>query len=1098
MRVPSWAVAHRARLPVVLVTGLSVLSLAATAIAPATRATGEVAVAATGQFDNYGSPTTFQVTAADDGAGGLTGSLELSGGSLFNGGVTCLAVTGNKVVVGATNPSAGPSGGPLHATLFLTDNGDDGTQDTAALEGPTNMAAADCGSAGPVQTNLTYGQVTILQGSSETGTVSGTGTSAMSGGYGTRTFEFEGARLADGSMSGTYSVSENSMYSTFSTSGTIVCLDIRGSHATIVGQGSNPNPDPYGNPYLYATFFVDDAGPNGAGDTISFNAYSSFPPSGCLAAQESSDEPLITGDIDVNGVGGGGSPAPEATVVASGGLDFGYYQQSFKLAVVSDGAGSIAGSLQLTYGTFFSGTVTCLAVNGSEIVVGAIDPTGDTGGGGGPGGPLYATLWVTDNGPDGTLDTAYIDGPTNMAPPDCSAAAPYQQPLFYGQVTILPGQPEAGSVNADGTNDMGYGNTRTFSFHAIRDADGTVTGTFSITETPSFSLAGAVDCLDIRGTRAILIGHGPYAGGGSGVLYTTVFLEDNGAGGSGDLISFNTYDGFLPDPCLAAQEAPGVGLLSGDIAISTGTTPPPGGPAVLPPGGTLSSDVGGDGPDAGEPIVASVTTPDGGLVQITTISSPTPPASGYGLVGQAFDIIAPPAGGAPLTLVFRVDSTAIPAGDTAATLQVFKDGALVAGCTGAPGTADPDPCVDGRETLVDGDIQLTVLTTTASTWAVGVEGPQLGQIDITPTTVVSGDSVSASALLTDAGDLTGHLVTWDWGDGSTSPGTIPGGSVDSAAVTASHTYTAAGERTITLAVTDPSAQTAQASVSIDVEADDNLDGIVDMLQPSGTPDGSFVDTSLAPPTLGSIVSSNGLALKVTDAPDPGDGVLVEVGNGPAGTQAQLLLCGFTVLLDQGTVTVVTCGSITLAVATGRATVVLGGGLAVVSIPADGLAKIVENGDGTYAITNLGNPGTGATLTLTVDGHQAEIPAGGATPVAAWDFVGFTSPVDNLPVLNKVKAGQAIPLKWRLLDASGAPVTSLVAAGINAKGLDCDLGTTVDLVEEVTSGGSGLQNLGDGYYQLNWKSPKAYAGSCKVLHLDIGDGVQHDAYFKFAK
>jgi hypothetical protein len=50
---------------------------------------------------------------------------------------------------------------------------------------------------------------------------------------------------------------------------------------------------------------------------------------------------------------------------------------------------------------------------------------------------------------------------------------------------------------------------------------------------------------------------------------------------------------------------------------------------------------------------------------------------------------------------------------------------------------------------------------------------------------------------------------------------------------------------------------------------------------------------------------------------------------------------------------------------------------------------------------------------------------------------------------------------------------------------------------VVAGSSGLLNLGNGYYQLNWKSPATYAGSCKTLHLNLG-GVAHDALFQFTK
>jgi hypothetical protein len=121
----------------------------------------------------------------------------------------------------------------------------------------------------------------------------------------------------------------------------------------------------------------------------------------------------------------------------------------------------------------------------------------------------------------------------------------------------------------------------------------------------------------------------------------------------------------------------------------------------------------------------------------------------------------------------------------------------------------------------------------------------------------------------------------------------------------------------------------------------------------------------------------------------------------------------------------------------------------------------------------------------------------------YGFEGFFAPVDNLdangnPVLNVVKAGQAIPLKWRLTDAAGAPVTNLSGAQITVADMSCSLGSTTDQLEEVAAGASGLQNLGDGNYQLNWKSPSTYAGSCKRLRLDLGEGSYHTADFKFTR
>jgi hypothetical protein len=116
----------------------------------------------------------------------------------------------------------------------------------------------------------------------------------------------------------------------------------------------------------------------------------------------------------------------------------------------------------------------------------------------------------------------------------------------------------------------------------------------------------------------------------------------------------------------------------------------------------------------------------------------------------------------------------------------------------------------------------------------------------------------------------------------------------------------------------------------------------------------------------------------------------------------------------------------------------------------------------------------------------------------YKFVGFSSPVDNGGVLNIIKAGQAIPLRWQLTDANNVPVTNLSGAAVTASGLSCSLGTTTDQLEEVAAGSSGLQNLGGGHYQFNWKSPASYAKSCKTLQLDMGEGLRRTALFQFSK
>ena len=244
-------------------------------------------------------------------------------------------------------------------------------------------------------------------------------------------------------------------------------------------------------------------------------------------------------------------------------------------------------------------------------------------------------------------------------------------------------------------------------------------------------------------------------------------------------------------------------------------------------------------------------------------------------------------------------------------------------------------------------------------------------------------------------------------------------------------------------------------------------------------------------TSGAVVDRGGLTVSIEDAADP-DGVRVVVGAGTG--QARLSVCGFTINVAPGSELVVTCGSVRVDVIAGEAEIVLDDGATTVTVPAGVSVRVTENEDGSFQVENLG----GGDLTVTVDGVEATVSAGETTSVQAWDFIGFTSPVDNPPVENVLSAGKSVPLKWRILDSEGAPVTDLATAHMTASSRSCDLGTTTDLIEETSPGAGGLQNLGNGFYQLSWRTPKGYAKSCKTLHLDIGDGVTHDAFFRFTK
>jgi hypothetical protein len=137
-------------------------------------------------------------------------------------------------------------------------------------------------------------------------------------------------------------------------------------------------------------------------------------------------------------------------------------------------------------------------------------------------------------------------------------------------------------------------------------------------------------------------------------------------------------------------------------------------------GGTVSSDPEGDGATPNDQIETAVTTPTGGQVTITEGPATQGSPSGYDLVNlQSVITAAPGTVEAPLVLVFRIDVTGLPSGYVLADLTVFRNGAPVLACSGNPGEATPNPCVSGRTVLADGDVQITVLTSAASTWNLG-------------------------------------------------------------------------------------------------------------------------------------------------------------------------------------------------------------------------------------------------------------------------------------------------------------------------------------------------------------------------------------------
>ncbi len=160
-------------------------------------------------------------------------------------------------------------------------------------------------------------------------------------------------------------------------------------------------------------------------------------------------------------------------------------------------------------------------------------------------------------------------------------------------------------------------------------------------------------------------------------------------------------------------------------------------------------------------------------------------------------------------------------------------------------------------------------------------------------------------------------------------------------------------------------------------------------------------------------------------------------------------------------------------------------------------------DGSLAVQSLGSVFPGMVVSPTVQGgfmNSSDIFSGkGTVIIGYYSFSGFFSPVDNPPIVNVAKAGQTVPIKWRLTDASGAVISDSGSfSGLTSYDVKCgDLaGNPLDAVPADTSGSSGLQYLGNGNWQYNWKTSKGYANTCRMMVLTLADGTQFTAIFKF--
>jgi hypothetical protein len=159
---------------------------------------------------------------------------------------------------------------------------------------------------------------------------------------------------------------------------------------------------------------------------------------------------------------------------------------------------------------------------------------------------------------------------------------------------------------------------------------------------------------------------------------------------------------------------------------------------------------------------------------------------------------------------------------------------------------------------------------------------------------------------------------------------------------------------------------------------------------------------------------------------------------------------------------------------------------------DALSSVASASCGAPTTSSVGTKSVSCSATDTA-GNTANA---NASYTVIYDFSGFFQPIDNLPILNSMKAGSAVAVRFSLAGNQGLSV--LAAGSPTAQQIACGPAAAVDDVEQTVSvGNSSLSyDATSGQYSYTWKTDKAWANTCRQLIVKLADGTNHLANFKF--
>lgn len=176
----------------------------------------------------------------------------------------------------------------------------------------------------------------------------------------------------------------------------------------------------------------------------------------------------------------------------------------------------------------------------------------------------------------------------------------------------------------------------------------------------------------------------------------------------------------------------------------------------------------------------------------------------------------------------------------------------------------------------------------------------------------------------------------------------------------------------------------------------------------------------------------------------------------------------------------------------------GGSFVYGAVPAapDCTAADAVSGEDGCAVTGYSTAvGTHTLTALAKDRAGNEHTETRSYTVTPWTFQGFYAPVDMGDIVNVVKAGSTVSLKFELFAGDQELTSTSAIAGLRTVQHSCDPSAPVDEIETTVTGGTSLvYDAQSGRFQYNWKTTKGATGCLDVI-IRSDDGSELKAQFR---